>query len=106
MGESSLGRDVFKASEIRVDRLVTKTKEATVITFDQAFDIAYKRHFINNLCRNSYKSYHTNHSSPILGAKLSPDINNIDIEVLGDHLVSLNRAPATIKLIVGMVSEV
>jgi integrase len=106
VGKSSLGCDAFKASEIRADRMVARPTEATVLTFDQAFDIGYKRHFINNTCRDNYKSYYTKHISPILGAKLLSDIKNLDIEALRDHLVSLNRAPATIKQVVGIVRKV
>jgi hypothetical protein len=87
VGKSSLGCDAFKASKIRADRMLARPKEGTVLTFDQAFDIAFKRHFINITCRDGFKSYYTNHISPILGTKLLPDIKNLDIEALRDHLV-------------------
>ncbi|MDR2140977.1 MAG: hypothetical protein LBR11_04185 [Deltaproteobacteria bacterium] len=94
VGSNSEGYSAAMAYQIRAERMKaiqTGVVKAPVkeMTFTEAFDVAYERHFSKLTMKNEYKSFSNKYRFSYFGDKVLSSVQATDIEELMDCLSKL-----------------
>ena len=110
VGWASEGYTAAMASQIRAERVRESRGHggliSTVITVDEAWNIAWERH-IKNLtrARDELNRYEV-HIRPVIGLLGLDAVTLADVEKIKASLMEKGRAPATVRHVVGQVGRI